>query len=318
MNNTKQLQASISKFSATSLLSIDQLDRDSLDTLYALADDIIINPGRYTSAAKDKIMAAVFYEPSTRTSSSFIAAIQRLGGGVIPITGVEFSSVTKGETLEDTVTMLSGYSDLLVLRHPEPGTAQRAKKASRVPIINAGDGVGEHPTQALLDGYTISKKLGKVDNITVTMVGDLKHGRTVHSLARLLTNYDNVSVNYVSPEILKMPKTLIEELDKKGLKQSEHSDIDAVIGDTDVLYITRVQKERFTDLNEYESLKNSYVVTPDLMQSAKDKMIVMHPLPRLGEISTDVDDDPRAVYFDQAKYGMYVRMALIASILGKG
>jgi len=316
MLNTKLLDSAIKIFKGTSLLSIDQLTRAKLDVLYALTDDIVANPTDFLHVADGKIMSAIFYEPSTRTSSSFLSAMQRLGGGTIPITGVEFSSVSKGETLEDTITTLSCYSDIVVLRHPEPGTAQRATKASQVPLINAGDGVGEHPTQALLDGYTIQKNLGKLDAITVTMVGDLKHGRTVHSLSRLLSNYKDVKVNYVSPQSLRMPKQLMSQLSSSGLSQTEHTDLGSVIAETDALYVTRVQQERFKDDKDYQAVKGIYTITPKLLKKAREKMIVMHPLPRVDEISTDVDSDPRAVYFDQVKNGMYVRMALLSAVVG--
>jgi aspartate carbamoyltransferase len=265
---------------------------------------------------KGKILANLFYEPSTRTSSSFTSAMERLGGSVIPINEVRYSSVSKGESLPDTVRSLQCYADVVVLRHPEVGASATAAKYARKPVINAGDGVGEHPTQALLDLYTILAELGAVDGLTVTMLGDLKYGRTVHSLARLLSLYD-VRLNYVSPDILPMPPEIIAELDEKGIPQSGHTTLEGVLPESDVLYVTRVQKERFEDLDQYEAVKGAFVITPKILQAAKEKMIVMHPLPRVGEISMEVDDDPRAAYFRQMEYGLYVRMALLAMVLGK-
>jgi aspartate carbamoyltransferase len=265
---------------------------------------------------KGKILANLFYEPSTRTSSSFTAAMERLGGSVIPINEVKYSSVSKGESLTDTVRTLECYTDVIVLRHPEVGSAAIAAKAARKPVINAGDGIGEHPTQALLDAFTIKEEIGHLDGLTVTLLGDLKHGRTVHSLARLLSLY-KVKLNYVAPDLLRMPADLVEELKVRGVEQTEYTALDQPLPQTDVLYVTRVQKERFTDEAVYESVKGAYVINPQVMKTAKDRMIVMHPLPRVGEISPEFDDDPRAAYFRQMEYGLYVRMALLAMVLGK-
>jgi aspartate carbamoyltransferase len=289
-----------------------------LEKIFAVATEMRTMVERVGSfdLLKGKVMAALFYEPSTRTSSSFIAAIERLGGSAIPINEVRYSSVAKGESLPDTVRTLECYSDVIVLRHPETGAAATAAQYCRKPIINAGDGVGEHPTQALLDAFTILEELGHIEGLTVTMLGDLKYGRTVHSLARLLALY-NVKLNYVSPEILRMPLHVVEELQAQGIVQHEYTKLDKVLPETDVLYVTRVQKERFEDLNEYEIVKNAYVITPDTLKPAKAKMTVMHPLPRVGEITMDVDADPRAAYFRQMEYGLYVRMALLAMVLGK-
>jgi aspartate carbamoyltransferase len=265
---------------------------------------------------KGKILANLFYEPSTRTSSSFTAAMDRLGGSVIPINEVKYSSVSKGESLPDTVRTLECYADVIVIRHPEVGSAAIAAKAAHKPVINAGDGIGEHPTQALLDAFTIKEELGHIDGLTVTLLGDLKHGRTVHSLARLLSLY-KVRLNYVAPDILRLPAELIDELKAKKIEQAEYTALDQALPKTDVLYVTRVQKERFTDEAVYESVKGAYVIDPKVMKAAKERMIVMHPLPRVGEISPDFDDDPRAAYFRQMEYGLYVRMALLAMVLGK-
>jgi aspartate carbamoyltransferase len=265
---------------------------------------------------KGKILANLFYEPSTRTSSSFTSAMERLGGSLIPINEVHYSSVAKGESLPDTVRTLECYADVIVLRHPEVGASANAAKYARKPIINAGDGVGEHPTQALLDLFTIHEELGEVDGLTVTMLGDLKYGRTVHSLARLLSLYE-VELNYVSPEILKIPPEIIREVDEMGIPQAEFTSLESALPNTDVLYVTRVQKERFERLSDYESVKSAFIITPQTLTVAKEQMIIMHPLPRVGEISMEIDDDPRAAYFRQMEYGLYVRMALLAMVLGK-
>jgi aspartate carbamoyltransferase len=219
--------------------------------------------------------------------------------------------------LPDTIRTLECYADVIVLRHPETGSAAIAAKAAKKPVINAGDGVGEHPTQALLDTFTISEELGRLDNLTVTMLGDLKYGRTVHSLARLLSQFKNIKLNYVSPDILKMPKEVMDEVAAKNVPQAEFSSLEKVLPETDVLYVTRVQKERFEDPADYEKVKGAYVIDPEIMKAAKQEMIVMHPLPRVGEISPEFDDDPRAAYFRQMEYGLYVRMAVLAMVLGK-
>jgi carbamoyl-phosphate synthase/aspartate carbamoyltransferase/dihydroorotase/carbamoyl-phosphate synthase/aspartate carbamoyltransferase len=263
------------------------------------------------------VLACLFYEPSTRTSASFIAAMERLGGGVIPITqGVQFSSVSKGESLPDTVRTLEQYADVIVLRHPEEGAARVAADYASVPVINAGDGTGEHPTQALLDLFTIQDELKRIEGLHIAMVGDLRFGRTVHSLTRLLLQYD-VSLSFVSPEILRLPLDLMNEVRDAGLPVRETYNVADIMANADVLYVTRVQKERFTDLSQYDEVKDYYRITPDLMQHAKPGMIVMHPLPRVNEIAYTIDDDPRAAYFRQVKNGMYIRMALLAAVLGK-
>jgi aspartate carbamoyltransferase len=305
-------------FYGKDILSVKQFTRQDLDYIFGVAHEMQEMVARVGSfdLLKGKILANLFYEPSTRTSSSFTSAMERLGGSVIPINEVRYSSVSKGESLPDTVRTLECYADVLVLRHPEAGASALAAKYARKPVINAGDGVGEHPTQALLDLFTIVAELGGADGLTITMLGDLKYGRTVHSLARLLSLYD-VKLNYVSPEILKMPEEIVAEVNQQGIPQAEYDSLEAVIGNTDVLYVTRVQKERFTDLSAYEAVKNAFVITADTLKEAKDEMIIMHPLPRVGEISMDVDDDPRAAYFRQMEYGLHVRMALLAMVLGK-
>ncbi len=302
------------------ILSVKQFSREDLDYIFGVAHEMrgmVERVGTF-DLLKGKILTNLFYEPSTRTSSSFTAAMERLGGSVIPINEVKYSSVSKGESLADTVRTLECYADVIVLRHPETGSAAIAAKAARKPIINAGDGVGEHPTQALLDLFTIFEELGvgQIDGKTITMLGDLKYGRTVHSLARLASLF-NVKLNYVSPEILRMPQNVMDEVKEKGIPQAEYGTLEKVLPETDVLYVTRVQKERFEDAEEYEKVKGAYVIDPEVMKPAKKEMIVMHPLPREGEISPDFDDDPRAAYFRQMEYGLYVRMALLAMVLGK-
>jgi aspartate carbamoyltransferase len=302
------------------IVSVKQFTRADLQYTFGVAHEMrgmVERIGTF-DLLKGKILANLFYEPSTRTSSSFTAAMERLGGSVIPINEVKYSSVTKGESLTDTVRTLECYADVIVLRHPETGSAAIAAKAARKPVINAGDGTGEHPTQALLDLFTVFEELGVgvVDGLTVTMLGDLKYGRTVHSLARLLSLYE-VKINYVSPDILRMPKQVMDEVGQKMIQQREFSSLAEVLPETDVLYVTRVQKERFEDPAEYEKVKGAYVIDAATMKSAKKDMIVMHPLPRVTEISMDFDDDPRAAYFRQMEYGLYVRMALLAMVLGK-
>jgi aspartate carbamoyltransferase len=305
-------------FYGKDILTVKQFSLNDLEYIFDVAHEMremVARIGTF-DLLKGKILANLFYEPSTRTSSSFTAAMERLGGSVIPINEVKYSSVSKGESLPDTVRTLECYADVIVLRHPEIGSAALAAKFARKPVINAGDGVGEHPTQALLDAFTIREELGQLENLTVTMLGDLKYGRTVHSLSRLLSMY-NVRLNYVSPEILRMPPEIITELSERGIVQAEYTSLDPVLAETDVLYVTRVQKERFEEITDYESVKDLFVINPEIMKKAKDKMALMHPLPRVNEITMEVDDDPRAAYFRQMEYGLYVRMALLALVLGK-
>jgi aspartate carbamoyltransferase catalytic subunit len=242
--------------------------------------------------------------------------MSRLGGTVIPINEVRYSSVTKGESLPDTIRTLESYADAIVLRHPEVGASEVAAEYARKPIINAGDGVGEHPTQALLDLYTIWTDLGTLDGLHVAMVGDLRYGRTVHSLARLLSLYD-VEMTFISPELLRLPLDVMNDVKAANRTADERYDVHEIVDQVDVLYVTRVQRERFADQAQYDSVKDLYVITPELMENAKERMVVMHPLPRVGEISYAVDDDPRAAYFRQMENGMYIRMALLAAVLGK-
>lgn len=301
------------------ILSVSQLTRQDLHKLFEVAQEIrtMVSRVGYFDLLKGKVMASLFYEPSTRTSCSFQAAMQRLGGTVLNINDVLSSSIAKGESLGDTIQTLCCYSDVIVMRHPDKGSSQDAASLSRIPIINAGDGIGEHPTQAMLDVFTIREELGTVNGLTVTFIGDLKNGRTVHSLARVLAMYD-VRLHYVSPDELRMPEDVLEALASRGVEQKEHTKLsDDVVRETDVLYVTRVQKERFKSVEEYNRMKGAYTIEPKTLTKAKEQMIIMHPLPRVGEISRDVDSDPRAVYFRQMEHGMYVRMALLAMVLGK-
>ncbi len=305
-------------FYGQDILSVSQFDKQKLEYIFGVAHEMRVLVERFGSAdlLRGKILANLFYEPSTRTSSSFMAAMLRLGGQVIPINNVQYSSVTKGESLPDTIRTLESYSDVIVLRHPEVGAAATAARYAAKPIINAGDGVGEHPTQALLDLFTIVEDLGRVDKLCIAMVGDLKYGRTVHSLTKLLVNYD-VEFAFVNPDILAMPEDVLDVVRSHGHQFTVTADVTDVISDVDVLYVTRVQKERFTDLAEYDRVKDQYVVDEALMEKAKPNMIVMHPLPRVSEISYGVDNDPRAAYFRQMRNGMYIRMALLAAVMGK-
>jgi aspartate carbamoyltransferase catalytic subunit len=263
---------------------------------------------------KGKILAALFYEPSTRTRLSFEAAMIRLGGSVITADGFQFSSMYKGETIEDTTMMVAGYSDIIAMRHPDLGSADKAASVSPVPFINAGDGPGQHPTQALLDLYTVAKEHGKIDGVHIAMVGDLKYGRTVHSLVQLLTLFKNIRFTFIAPPQLPMPDKVLKMLKEKKISYTESDDLDAGL-DADVVYMTRVQKERFEDIKQYEKLKHALVLTARHLKARKT--IVMHPLPRVGEITTDVDALPNAAYFRQAHNGVPMRMALLAMMLGK-
>ena len=287
------------------LITVDQFDTSSIDKLFNIAARCENNSFGFFPI-QGTVSTNLFYEPSTRTSSSFYSAMVKLGGNVIPINDVNYSSVSKGETLEDTIRTVACYSDVIVLGHPIAGSVAKAAAVSPVPVINAGDGVGEHPTQALLDLYTIRKHIGVDKSIRVALVGDLKHGRTVHSLLKLLRLYD-VKVHLVSPQELAMPSEYVQEND------IIHETLDECISDVDVVYMTRVQKER---IQHTRSAFKNYGLSLDHMAKAKQKMIVMHPLPRVDELPTVIDSDPRAVYFDQIKNGLYVRQAIFLGIFG--
>ncbi|KAI3364532.1 hypothetical protein L3Q82_011323 [Scortum barcoo] len=299
------------------ILSVRQFSKEQMSHLFNVAHTLrlLVQKERSLDILKGKVMASMFYEVSTRTSSSFAAAMQRLGGSVVHFSE-STSSTQKGESLADSVQTMSCYADVLVLRHPTPGAVESASRHCRKPVINAGDGVGEHPTQALLDIFTIREELGTVNGMTITMVGDLKHGRTVHSLAKLLTQY-RITLRYVAPKNLHMPTEIISFVASKGIKQEEFDSIEEALPETDVLYMTRIQKERFASEEEYKACFGQFILTPHIMTVAKKKMVVMHPLPRVNEISAEVDTDPRAAYFRQAENGMYIRMALLATVLSR-
>ena len=301
------------------LLTVSSFVLADIKHLLARAEymqDIVKTNGG-SSRLKHKVMASIFYEPSTRTSCSFQAAMLRLGGSVINV-NVEQSSIQKGETLEDTVQTMSCYSDVIVMRHPRKLAVAEAARVATKPLINAGDGVGEHPTQALLDLFTIQNELGRIggdEPMTITVVGDLKNGRTVHSLVKLLVLFPGIRLLYISPNGLSMPKDILEYVDSFDIEQRQDVSLEEAIKTTDVLYVTRIQKERFDSLDEYEKVIGSYCINAELMSLAKKDMIVMHPLPRLNEISTDIDTDPRAAYFRQMENGMYMRMAILENLL---
>ncbi len=265
---------------------------------------------------KGKILATLFFEPSTRTRLSFETAMQRLGGGVISMGSVEGSSVAKGETLTDTIRTISQYADLIVIRHPRIGSAKEAADATSIPVINAGDGAGQHPTQALLDIYTIRKELGSLNNLTISLVGDLKNGRTVHALVELLSLFQ-AKLYFVSPDSLRMPEEITSNLRRKGVEIVETEDMLKACQASHLIYMTRIQKERFTDLSEYEKVKGSFVIDQAFLDRLKKKIIILHPLPRVDEIRPEVDDYPGSAYFRQVRNGIFVRMAILAMVLGK-
>jgi aspartate carbamoyltransferase catalytic subunit len=268
------------------------------------------------SLLKGKVLATLFFEPSTRTRLSFETAMQRLGGSVISMASAESSSAAKGETVADTARTVSQYADVIVIRHPRIGSAKEAADAADVPVINAGDGAGQHPTQALLDVYTIYKELGSLKKLSVSMVGDLKNGRTVHALVELLALF-GAKLYFVSPSLLKMPEEITLRLKEKGIEIIETEDLLEAAFGSDLLYVTRIQKERFTDPTEYERVKGSYVVDQKFLDSVKKKLTIMHPLPRVDEINPEIDTYPGAAYFRQVRNGVFVRMALLAMVLGK-
>lgn len=300
------------------LISINNIGRELVDELLMKAEDmksIVLTKGG-CDKLKYRVLASLFYEPSTRTSCSFTAAMQRLGGTVISVNEQQ-SSAAKGETLEDTIQTMCCYCDAIVIRHPMKGSSDMASKFSSKPVINAGDGTGEHPTQALLDIYTIKSELGTIGFETtgvpmvITLLGDLKHGRTVHSLVKLLLLYTGIKLVFISPPTLSLPNDIIKELDDAHIEHITMNLIDEAISMTDVLYVTRIQKERFNSIEEYEDVAGSYCIDANTLKKAKNRMIVMHPLPRNNEISKEIDHDPRAAYFRQMEYGMYMRMAIL-------
>jgi aspartate carbamoyltransferase catalytic subunit len=296
-----------------SLVSIDDLTTEEILKILDNAADFEKNPVQ--KLLEGKVIATLFFEPSTRTRLSFESAINRLGGKIVGFADSGVSSVSKGETLHDTIKMVSSYSDLIVMRHPIEGSARYASEISSVPVINAGDGANQHPTQTLLDLYSIRKTQGTLDNLNIFMVGDLKYGRTVHSLMMAMSRW-NTTFNFISPEELKMPEEFKLYLENLGLKYYEHLDFTDIISRADIIYMTRVQKERFSDPIEYEKVKNVYVLKNSMLSNTKPNMRILHPLPRVNEIHTDVDTNPKAYYFEQALNGVYTRQAILCALLG--
>lgn len=299
------------------ILHGNQFSRQDLEEIIALAGkfETKFRTNEISPLMRGKILAALFFEPSTRTRLSFEAAMHRLEGAVISVASAETSSAAKGETIADTARTVSQYADVIVIRHPKIGSAQEAAEAASVPVINAGDGAGQHPTQAILDVYTIQKELGSLENITVSLVGDLKFGRTVHALVELLSFYQ-IRLIFVSPYSLKMPEEITENLRQKGIHVKETDQLSEALASSHLLYVTRIQKERFLDRSEYEKIKGTYVISDQLLREAKKEPIIMHPLPRVDEITTDVDAHPGAAYFRQVRNGIFVRMALLAMVTG--
>ncbi len=289
---------------------------EELDELFTLAEDIGNNQKKYAHVCDGKTLATCFYEPSTRTRLSFEAAMYNLGGNVLGFSEASSSSAAKGESVADTIRVISCYADICAMRHPKEGAAFVAAAHSRIPVINAGDGGHQHPTQTLTDLLTIRNLKGRLDDFTIGLCGDLKFGRTVHSLINALSRYNNINFIFISPEELKVPDYIIEMLNVKGISYKQVINLEEVIGELDILYMTRVQRERFFNEEDYVRLKDFYILTKDKLNHARNDMIVLHPLPRVNEISVEVDDDPRAAYFKQAQFGVYVRMALIMTLLG--
>ena len=299
-----------------SLFSILDLSVEELDALIATAKDIAAHPESYREACKHKTLATLFFEPSTRTRLSFEAAMLELGGNVLGFSEASSSSASKGESVADTAKVVSNYANIIAMRHPKEGAPFVAAQAATIPVINAGDGGHHHPTQTLADLLTISRELGRLDNLTIGMCGDLKYGRTVHSLIEAMSRYAGIRFVLISPEELKIPGSVrYNTLEKLNIPYTETASLEEALPELDVLYMTRIQRERFDDLSQYERLKDSYVLTAEKMQLAKEKMAVLHPLPRVNEISVKVDDDPRAAYFRQTLNGKLMRMALIMKLL---
>jgi len=295
------------------LISMRDLNAEKILELVALAESLEKDPSQIDLARR--VMAAMFYEASTRTRMSFESAMKRLGGEVIAMVGTSGTSVEKGETLADTAKVMARYSDIIVMRHPLEGAARYVSEQVNVPVVNAGDGANQHPTQSLLDLYTIKKAQGTLEGLKLALVGDLKYGRTVHSLAYALAPF-SPEFYFVSPRSLCMPAHILKDLTKRGVKFTEKKKIERIVDEIDIMYVTRIQRERFPDREEYEKVKNAYIITADLLQNARDNLKVLHPLPRVNEITTDVDSTKYAYYFDQAENGVYMRQAILATLLG--
>ena len=300
-----------------SIINILDLSAGEIDQLIAVADDIMEQPEKYNEVCRHKILATLFFEPSTRTRLSFESAMLSLGGQVIGFSGADSSSAVKGETIADTIEVVNGYADIIAMRHPKEGAPLVASMHSEVPVINAGDGGHNHPTQTLTDLLTIQREKGRFNDLTVGFCGDLKFGRTVHSLISALSRYTGIKIVLISPEELKLPSYVKNEaLKKHNIPYEQTTDLEAVMPQLDILYMTRVQRERFFNEEDYLRLKDSYILTPEKLRTAKPDLCILHPLPRVNEISVAVDDDPRACYFKQVKNGRYIRMALILKLLG--
>ena len=299
-----------------SLIDIVDLTVEEIDDLITTANDIIANPDKYAEKCHRKKLATLFFEPSTRTRLSFEAAMLELGGSVIGFSGASNSSASKGESVSDTVRVVGCYADIIAMRHPKEGAPMIASMRSPVPIINAGDGANQHPSQTMLDLYSIQKTQGKLTDLNITMVGDLKYGRTVHSLIVGMSHF-NPTFNFIAPNELRMPDEQKNFCDKHGIKYNEYTEFtEDIINQTDILYMTRVQRERFTDLEEYERVKNVYILKNDMLKNSRENLRILHPLPRVNEIAYDVDDNPKAYYIQQARNGLFARQAIICEVLG--
>lgn len=296
-----------------SLISINDFTKDEYIKILDLAEEFEKNPNQ--NLLKDHVIASLFFEPSTRTRLSFESAIQRLGGRIVGFSESSSTSVSKGESLKDTILTVSNYSDLIIMRHPIEGSARYASEVASVPVINAGDGTNQHPTQCLLDLYSIRKTQGTLENLNIFLVGDLKYGRTVHSLLMAMSEFNPV-FNFISPQSLRMPDEYKLFLNEKGIKYYEHESFTDIISVADIMYVTRVQRERFSDPMEYEKVKYAYILKNEYLENTKENLRILHPLPRVNEIHTDVDQNPKAYYFTQALNGVYTRMAIMAMILG--
>ena len=297
-----------------SFVSIGDCTKEEFIGILDRAAEFEKNPNQ--EILKGKLVASLFFEPSTRTRLSFESAVNRLGGRVVGFDDANSSSVTKGETLKDTIKMVTSYVDLIIMRHPIDGSARYASELASVPVINAGDGANQHPTQTMLDMYSIRKTQGRLDGLNIFLVGDLKYGRTVHSLVMAMSHFNPVFY-FISPEELRMPKEYLLTLDSLGIAYEEHRDFMPIIGKADIIYMTRVQRERFSDPMEYERTRNAYVLRNSMLENTRANLKILHPLPRVNEIAVDVDENPKAYYFTQALNGLYVRQAIIASILGE-
>jgi aspartate carbamoyltransferase catalytic subunit len=297
------------------LISIKDIDRKDIDNLFKRAKILEKNKGKYSNLLSGKILGTLFFEPSTRTRMSFESAMKRLGGQVIGFAEPEGTSITKGENLVDTVRVVENYCDALLIRHPLEGAARLAAEFTKIPIINGGTGAEEHPTQALLDLYTIYNEQKKIDNLHIAMMGDLKYGRTISSISYALSNY-KIKITLISPPLLKIREEIIEDLKKKGINVNEEGDLNNIIDKIDVLYMTRIQKERFSDPTDYEKVRGSYKLKIKDLENAKDNLIIMHPLPRVGEITPEIDNTKYAAYFKQVKNSVIVRMAILTEIFG--